>query len=68
MIRKQVKILIIAVVLIISGLLYPLPEHIISNPYSTVLEDANGELLGARIAKDGQWRFPDLDLIRHIMS
>ena len=26
--------------------------------YSTVLLDANGELLGARIAADGQWRFP----------
>ena len=26
--------------------------------YSTVVEDRNGELLGARIADDGQWRFP----------
>lgn len=26
--------------------------------YSTVLLDAKGELLGARIAADGQWRFP----------
>ena len=25
--------------------------------YSTVVVDRNGELLGARIAKDGQWRF-----------
>ena len=27
-------------------------------PYSTVVESAEGELLGARIADDGQWRFP----------
>jgi penicillin-binding protein 1C len=27
-------------------------------PYSTVVTDRNGELLGARIASDGQWRFP----------
>lgn len=27
-------------------------------PYSTVVTDRNGELLGARIAPDGQWRFP----------
>lgn len=27
-------------------------------PYSTVVLDRNGELLGARIAADGQWRFP----------
>ena len=26
--------------------------------YSTVVLDRNGELLGARIADDGQWRFP----------
>ena len=26
--------------------------------YSTVVESAEGELLGARIAGDGQWRFP----------
>ncbi len=33
------------------------------NPYSTVLEDRNGHLLGANIAKDGQWRFPASDSI-----
>ena len=27
-------------------------------PYSTVVADRNNELLGARIASDGQWRFP----------
>ncbi|GAA6254946.1 penicillin-binding protein 1C [Bacteroides sp. f07] len=27
-------------------------------PYSTVVTDRNEELLGARIASDGQWRFP----------
>ena len=26
-----------------------------------VLEDKNGDLLGARIADDGQWRFPEAD-------
>ena len=29
--------------------------------YSTVVEDCNGKLLGARIADDGQWRFPVCD-------
>jgi penicillin-binding protein 1C len=28
-----------------------------------VLEDQNGNLLGARIATDGQWRFPQHDLV-----
>lgn len=31
--------------------------------YSTVVTDRNGELLGARIAADGQWRFPPSDTV-----
>ena len=31
--------------------------------YSTVVESAEGELLGARIADDGQWRFPPCDTV-----
>ena len=38
---------------------YPL----FSTPYSTIIEDENSELLGAKIANDGQWRFPNLDTI-----
>lgn len=30
-------------------------------PISTVVEDRNGELLGATVAADGQWRFPPMD-------
>ena len=32
-------------------------------PYSTVVTDRNGELLGARIADDGQWRFASSDSV-----
>jgi len=35
-----------------------LPRPLFQDPLSTVVEDRNGELLGARIAADGQWRFP----------
>lgn len=31
--------------------------------YSTVMTDRHGELLGARIAEDGQWRFPPSDTV-----
>ena len=34
----------------------PVPKF--DDPYSTVLTAKDGELLGARIADDGQWRFP----------
>ncbi|MDZ7648984.1 MAG: transglycosylase domain-containing protein [Cytophagales bacterium] len=36
-----------------------LPSRIFENSYSTVLEDREGKLLGATIANDGQWRFPE---------
>lgn len=41
-----------------------LPEDLFENVcYSTVVEDCNGKLLGARIADDGQWRFPLCDTL-----
>jgi penicillin-binding protein 1C len=38
-----------------------LPSPLFQKPLSTVLEDRKGDLLGARIAEDGQWRFPPSD-------
>ena len=39
--------------------LFVLPQGLFKDTvYSTVVESAEGELLGARIAADGQWRFP----------
>lgn len=38
-----------------------LPRPLFRTPYSLVLEDESGELLGARVAADGQWRFPPSD-------
>jgi penicillin-binding protein 1C len=35
-----------------------LPPRLFSVPFATVLTDAEGELLAAQIAPDGQWRFP----------
>jgi penicillin-binding protein 1C len=35
-----------------------LPRPLFDAPLSVVLEDRQGNLLGARIAADGQWRFP----------
>lgn len=40
-----------------------LPGQLFKEPYSTVLEDRTGDLLGASIADDGQWRFPRIDSI-----
>ncbi|MDR2786512.1 MAG: penicillin-binding protein 1C, partial [Treponema sp.] len=35
-----------------------LPDPLFNAPYSPVLYGRKGELLGARVARDGQWRFP----------
>ncbi len=43
-----------------SGRLF-LPSPLFHDPYSTVLFDRQGDLFGARIAADGQWRFPEAD-------
>lgn len=37
---------------------FSLPKVLFSDPISCVVNDQNGNLLGARIADDGQWRFP----------
>jgi len=42
---------------------FSLPRKLFDEPYSTVIESNEGELLGAKIAKDGQWRFPAQDSI-----
>lgn len=44
-------------------LFFALPSPLFQDPISMVLEDRNGELLGAQIAKDGQWRFPNSDTL-----
>ncbi|WP_144782348.1 penicillin-binding protein 1C [Dokdonia sp. Hel_I_63] len=43
--------------------LFSLPSPLFEDPHATVVESAEGELLGARIAGDGQWRFPALDSV-----
>lgn len=42
-----------------------LPDPLFKDPSSTILLDRNGQLLGARIAQDEQWRFPPLDSVPH---
>ncbi len=42
---------------------FSLPKILFEEPYSTVIESSEGELLAAKIARDGQWRFPAKDSI-----
>lgn len=61
LLHNKVKCMLI---LFIVGVYYfCLPRRLFDTPYVTVLESAEGELLGAKIARDGQWRFPEQDTI-----
>lgn len=65
--RRRVRIgLSTLAFLTLTGLTYYwrcLPDPLFNTPYATVLEDQEGRLLGARIARDEQWRFPANDQV-----
>ena len=52
------KVILCILAFLVTGYIFCLPRHLFHVPDSTVVTDRNEELLGARIASDGQWRFP----------
>jgi penicillin-binding protein 1C len=42
---------------------FSVPDPLFDASYSTVLLDRHDQMLGARLAEDGQWRFPGNDLV-----
>ena len=53
-----------AIALVVMVVYYfALPKTLFLVPYATVVEAESGELLGAKIADDGQWRFPASDSV-----
>lgn len=52
------KVMLGILTFLLIGYIFCLPRQLFHVPYSTVVTDRNDELLGARIASDGQWRFP----------
>lgn len=42
---------------------FSLPKPLFKVPYSYVIEDNKGDLMGAMVASDGQWRFPEKDKV-----
>ena len=59
--RNKIKSAIVFLLLLIYY--FSLPRTLFQEPYSTVIESKEGELLGAKIARDGQWRFPEEDSV-----
>jgi len=59
--RNKIKSGVFLVLLIWYS--FSLPEQLFNEPTSTVIESIEGELLGAQIAQDEQWRFPYNDSV-----
>ena len=61
---RKAKIGMCAISIVLVAYIFCLPRILFKGtPYSTVVTDRTGELLGARIAEDGQWRFPPSDTL-----
>ncbi len=59
--NNKIKSAVLFVLLI--AYYFCLPKQLFKDPTATVITSKNDELLGAKIAKDGQWRFPHNDSI-----
>ncbi|EAR02991.1 penicillin-binding protein 1C [Maribacter sp. HTCC2170] len=60
--KKHPKKLILIGSLLIAYY-FSLPKTLFNSPTATVVESSEGQLLGAMIADDGQWRFPQVDSV-----
>jgi penicillin-binding protein 1C len=56
--NKRLYIVLAAVSIVLLTYIFSLPTVLFHKPTSTVIDDCQGRLLGARLAADGQWRFP----------
>jgi penicillin-binding protein 1C len=61
--KTRKGIFLSAVVVLLTWFWFCLPSPLFHAHTSTVLEDQSGNLLSARIAEDGQWRFPITDRV-----
>ncbi|WP_298061566.1 penicillin-binding protein 1C [uncultured Rikenella sp.] len=56
--KRHIALTITLLTAAVAGYVLLLPRPLFRTPYSTVLYSRQGELLGAKVAEDGQWRFP----------
>jgi penicillin-binding protein 1C len=61
--KKKIIIALSCAALIAALIVIYFPRRIFHKPVSALLESSDGKLLGARIASDGQWRFPQIDTV-----
>jgi penicillin-binding protein 1C len=59
--RNKLKSLLIVMIFVLYY--FCLPQQLFNDPTATVITSRSDKLLGAMIASDGQWRFPENDSI-----
>ncbi|MBR3500552.1 MAG: penicillin-binding protein 1C, partial [Bacteroidales bacterium] len=66
---RRRKIILIILAVLLAGWFFCLPKDLFKGTsYATVVTDRSGQLLGARIADDQQWRFPPSDSVPYRCS
>ena len=56
--NKRLYCVLTVIGVLLLAYAFSLPATLFNKPTSTVIEDCEGRLLGARLAADSQWRFP----------
>ena len=60
---SKIKKIILILAPFVALYAFCLPWKLFKSPYSAILSDKDGVLLGARISADGQWHFPPADKV-----
>ncbi len=66
--KKKYIVIGLPIAILLLFYVFCLPRNLYEVSYSTVVTDRNNELLGARIADDGQWRFPSRENVPEKMK
>ncbi|MFH0867273.1 MAG: penicillin-binding protein 1C, partial [Bacteroidota bacterium] len=61
--KKKKFILRFSILIFLIFFWFSFPRPLFNDPYSTLLLDRNLELLGAKLAGDEQWRFPESEKV-----
>lgn len=61
--RLRSKILLGTGVIFLLWFWFSLPRQLFHEPTSFVIEDSDGNLMGATVSDDGQWRFPGNEVV-----
>lgn len=60
---RLLRLVLVVLLALFVVLVVIYPRNLFNDPLSSILKDSQGHLLGARVATDGQWRFPAPELV-----